>query len=135
MGIKGQTPSESEWKIMEILWDSKVPLTSSEVIEQMKNIDDMTPKMIRVLMNRLSRKGLLGYEVDEKDSRVYHYKPLRTREECLRDKSQKFADSYFSGNRTNAMAALVESFALTDEQITELEEMLEKNKEHRRELL
>lgn len=67
--------------------------------------------------------------MDENDSRVYHYYTLRTREECLRDKSRKFADSYFSGDKVNAMAALVESFALTDEQI------MEKSKEDRKGLL
>lgn len=132
-----QTPSESEWKIMEIFWDSETPLTSSEVIRRMERVDDMTPKMIRVLMNRLCQKGLLGYEVDRHDSRVYHYIPLRTREECLRDKSRKFVDSYFSGNKalaaTNAMAALLQSFALTDEQIEELEEILKKSKAHKEE--
>lgn len=124
-----QIPSESEWKIMEILWDSKSPLTSSEVISRMKESSHMTPKMVRVLMNRLSRKGLLGYEVDSSDSRVYHYTPLRTREECLKDKSKKFTDCYFSGNKTNAMAALLQSLSLTDEQIEELERLLEESKE------
>ena len=127
-----QMPSESEWKIMEILWDSQVPLTSAEVIQQMQGVDDMTPKMVRVLMNRLSRKGLLGYEVDQHDSRVYHYTPRKSREECLRDKSRKFTDSYFSGNKTNAMVALLQSFALTDEQIEELEEILERSKEQKK---
>lgn len=37
-------------------------------------------------------------------------------------------DSYFSGSGTNAMAALLQSFALTGEQIKELEEILEKSK-------
>lgn len=127
-----QTPSEREWRIMEVLWDSTVPLTSAKVIQRMRGTDDMTPKMIRVLMNRLSQKGLLSYEVDEHDSRVYHYIPLRTREDCLRDKSIHFADSYFSGNKTTAMASLLQSFTFTDEQIQELEEILEKRKEKKK---
>ena len=60
-----RAPSESEWRIMEILWQSETSLTSAEVIRRMKGTDDpMTPKMIRVLMNRLTQKRLLGYEVD-----------------------------------------------------------------------
>ncbi|MBO4997392.1 MAG: BlaI/MecI/CopY family transcriptional regulator [Lachnospira sp.] len=131
MNKNEQTPSESEWKIMEVLWNSDIPLTSLEVIERLKKSDNMTPKMVRVLINRLSKKGLLGYKVDEQDARVYHYTPLRTMEECLRDKSRKFTDCYFSGNKMNAMAALVQSFALTDEQIEELEKLLEERKESR----
>ena len=37
-------------------------------------------------------------------------------------------DSYFSGNGTNAMAALLQSFSLTEEQIQELEEILKKSR-------
>ena len=90
---------------------------------------DMSMRMVRVLMNRLNQKDILGYTVDEHDSRVYHYYVQRSREECVKEKSRKFVDSYFSGSGTNAMAALLQSFALTDEQIKELEEILEKSRE------
>ena len=46
----------------------------------------------------------------------------------MKEKSRKFVDSYFSGNGTNAVAAMLQSFALTDEQIKELEEILEKSR-------
>lgn len=132
-----RAPSESEWRIMEILWQSETSLTSAEVIRRMKGTDDpMTPKMIRVLMNRLTQKRLLGYEVDPADSRVYHYTPLRPRDECLKEKTENFTDSYFSGNKTraatNAISALLQSFDLTDEQIEELEEILRRSREQKK---
>ncbi len=118
----------SEWLIMEVLWASNTPLTSSEVIKKMQGNVDMSARMVRVLMNRLSQKDILGYTVDEHDSRVYHYYVLKQKEECVKEKSRKFVDSYFSGSGTNAMAALLQSFDLTVEQIEELEEILEKSK-------
>lgn len=127
------TPSESEWLVMEIFWASDTPLTSLEAIKRLEKTASMTPRMVRVLINRLCQKNILGFTVDEKDARVYHYFVKKSKEDCLKEKSQRFADSYFSGNRTNAMAALVQSFALTDEQIEELEEILEKSKGHRQE--
>ena len=120
----------SEWQIMEVLWAWGEPLTSAEVHKRMQGNVDMSMRMVRVLMNRLSQKGVLGYTVDERDLRVYHYYAQKSREECLQEKSRKFVDSYFSGNGTNAMAAL-QSLALTDEQIGELEEILEKSKGRR----
>ena len=128
MGSEDATPSESEWLIMEVLWESGMPMTSSAVIRRLEGKLDMTPKMIRVLMNRLCQKGILSHRGDEKDSRVYHYSVLKSKEECLRSKSRKFADSYFSGNQSSALASLIQSIALTDEQIHELEEILEKSK-------
>ncbi len=119
----------SEWQIMEVLWASENPLTSSEVHKRMQGNADMSQRMVRVLMNRLSQKGILGYTVDERDLRVYHYYVLKQKEECVKEKSRRFVDSYFSGSGTSAMAALLQSFALTDEQIKELEEILEKSKE------
>lgn len=118
----------SEWQIMEVVWACGEPLTSSEVYKRMQGNVDMSMRMVRVLMNRLSQKGVLGYTVDEHDSRVYHYYAQKTREECVKEKSRKFVDSYFSGNGTNAMAALLQSFSLTDEQIKELEKILEKSR-------
>ena len=123
----------SEWQIMEVLWSSDAPLTSSEVYKRMQGSVDMSQRMVRVLMNRLNSKDILGYTVDEHDSRVYHYYVQKPKDECVKEKSRRFVDNYFSGSGTNAMTALLQSFVLTDEQIKELEEILESSKERRNE--
>lgn len=120
------TPSESEWVIMEIFWAKQSALTSKEVIESLE--EEMTPKMVRVLINRLCEKGLLSFTVDAEDKRVYHYTALKSKEECQKEKSKRFVDSYFRGSQTNAVAALLQSASLTEEQIKELEEILNKSK-------
>ena len=131
MGKKEEAlPSESEWRIMEVLWESETPLTSIEVLNRLKGKSNMTLRMVRVLMNRLSKKGLLGFTVDENDARVYHYYTMKSKEECLKEKSRRFVNSYFSGSRTNAIVTLLQGVILTDEQIKELEEILEKSKEN-----
>ena len=126
---KETTPSQSEWLIMEVFWASDTSLTAKEVIGKMREGTDMSPRMVRVLINRLCEKGVLSYVVDEHDSRVYHYSVMRSKEECQQEKSRKFIDSYFAGSRTNAMAALLQSAKLTEEQYRELEEILEQCKE------
>lgn len=131
MGKKEEAlPSESEWRIMEVLWESGTPLTSIEVLNRLKGKSNMTLRMVRVLMNRLSKKGLLGFTVDENDARVYHYYTMKSKEECLKEKNRRFVNSYFSGSRTNAIVTLLQGVTLTDEQIKELEEILEKSKEN-----
>lgn len=52
MGKEEQTPSESEWMVMEILWASESSMTSKEVIHELRKQNSMTPKMVRVLINR-----------------------------------------------------------------------------------
>ncbi|MDE6759454.1 MAG: BlaI/MecI/CopY family transcriptional regulator [Lachnospiraceae bacterium] len=122
------TPSETEWLVMEILWESTVPLTSMEIIKRLQNVKKMSPKTVRVLINRLYQKGIIDYTIDKKDARVYHYFAVKLKNECLQEKSRRFTESYFSGNKTNALAALIQNCDLTEEQINELEELLEKSK-------
>lgn len=126
---KETTPSQSEWLIMEVFWAGGTSLTAKEVIKEMQGKSDMSPRMVRVLLNRLWQKGVLSYTVDEHDARVYHYSVQKSKEECQKEKSRKFVDSYFEGSRKNAMAALLQSAKLTEEQFRELEEILEQCKE------
>ncbi len=126
---KETTPSQSEWLIMEVFWAGSTSLTAKEVIRKIREKSDMSPRMVRVLLNRLWHKGVLSYTVDEHDARVYHYSVVKSKEECQKEKSRKFIDSYFEGSRKNAMAALVQSAKLTKEQFRELEEILEQCKE------
>ncbi len=122
---KETSPSQSEWLVMEALWASDTSLTAKEVIEKINGKTDMSPRMVRVLLNRLWQKGVLSYVVDEHDSRVYHYSAVKSKEECQKEKSRKFVDSYFAGSRKNALAALLQDAKLSEEQFRELEGILE----------
>ena len=121
-------PTEREWLIMEAVWDSGEALTSAEILERIDDSENLDARTERVLLHHLCKKGLLGYSVDERDSRVYHYSPLRTREECLREKSANFINTYFRGSSSLAAAALLKNAAFTDEQLRELAEILEQRK-------
>ncbi len=125
-------PSESEWLVMEVLWDGTAPLTSTEIIRRIQKSRSMSDKTVRVLINRLCQKQMIDYAIDKNDARVYHYFAVKSREECLREKSRKFIDSYFSGNSANALAALIQSKPLTEEQIRQLEQILENSRESER---
>ena len=132
MGREELTPSESEWQVMEVLWESREAVTSSEVIEHIRPKGSMNPKMVRVLMNRLRQKGILAYRVDGKDARIYHYYPLKTRKECQKEKSTRFIESYFAGNQMGAVAALIGSGELSEAEVEELECMLQDRKQRSR---
>lgn len=118
-------PTEREWILMEAVWDSGDRPTSAEILGRIGKEAGLDARTGRVLLHHLCRKGLLGHTVDEQDGRVYHYYALRTREECLREKSRDLVDTYFRGDRSLAAAAFLEDASLTDEQIGELEAILE----------
>ena len=126
---KETTPSQSEWLVMEVLWAGGTSLTAKEVIKKVQEKTNMSPRMVRVLLNRLWQKGVLSYTIDEHDARVYHYSVVKSKEECQKEKSRKFVNSYFEGSQKNAMAALLQSTELTEEQFNELEEILKQCRE------
>ena len=119
-------PSESEWMIMETLWRCGHDLTSAEIADALPKSSRMNQRMVRVLINRLCKKGMLKFTVDPDDARVYHYTAARGRDECRRAKSSAFADSFFEGNRLSAAFTLLEGGKLSEDQIKELEDILKK---------
>lgn len=127
------TPSENEWIIMEVLWKSESPLTAADIIARLDGIKDVSPKTIRVLINRLLKKGIIGYRVDEHDARVYHYYVVKSREECLEEKSRHFLKSYFNGNLFGMVASFVQNERFSEEQLDELIGILEAGKAQKRE--
>lgn len=127
--MKETTPSETEWLVMEVIWNAEGDIIASEIIQKLKGTLDVTARTIRVLINRLLSKGVIGYKVDEKDSRVYHYYALKTKEECLSEKQNRFVRNYFGGNSTLAAASFIEKSQLSREQLSELEQLVEKLKD------
>lgn len=127
--MKETTPSETEWLVMKVIWNAEGDIIASEIIQNLKGTLDVTARTIRVLINRLLSKGVIGYKVDEKDSRVYHYYALKTKEECLSEKQNRFVRNYFGGNSTLAVASFIEKSRLSREQLSELEQLVEKLKD------
>lgn len=125
------TPSENEWVIMEVIWKENRSVTASEVIEALKGVKDVSQKTIRVMMNRLVSKGVLGYTIDEHDARIYHYFALKSREECLKSKRERFIRNFFGGNTTLAIANFLTSSEFTQKELEELENMVEQLKEEK----
>lgn len=119
------TPSENEWLVMEIIWKAGRSMTAAEVIKELKDSVRISDKTIRVMINRLVSKGVLEYTIDEKDARVYHYRALRTREECLALKSDRFVKNFFGGDVSLAIASFLRSSRISGEQLEELRNLVE----------
>lgn len=116
--------SENEWILMKIVWE-KGSCTATDFVEGMQGVRDITARTIRVMINRLVKKGVLDYEVDEHNSTVYHYRARYTQEECIREKSEGFKNAYFSGDGNLMLATMVKQENLSVEEVQELIDLLE----------
>ena len=117
-----QKISETEWKIMHVLWKGGRQ-SSNEVVAEVVPETGWSPNTVRTLLNRLTDKGVVQAEKErgkEKDHPLCFYTPLYTREECETAHVQSFLEKVFEGDATRLLAHFVNESALTPEQIAEL---------------
>lgn len=110
--------SGAEWEVMKVLWDA-APLTGAEVAERLQ----AHPKTIKTLLGRLVKKGALRYS---EEGNRYLYRPAFPRERYVAEESRSFLQRVFGGEATPALVHFVESVELTDEEIRELRELLDR---------
>ena len=114
--------SETEWEIMRIVW-KRQPVTSSDVIVELQKADPSWRAVTaKTLLNRLVRKGALGFE---SIGRIYHYSAKVAESECVAAATRSFLDRVFGGSLTGMMAHYVESRKLSKAQLAELRRILE----------
>ncbi|NLC44446.1 MAG: BlaI/MecI/CopY family transcriptional regulator [Clostridiales bacterium] len=116
--------SDSEWKVMKVIWD-KPPYTAKRVIEELSSSSDWQPKTIKTLLSRLVKKGVLGY--DNQD-RSYLYYPLFKEEECIREENHSFLERVYNGSLNLMLTKFIKEGELTEDEIDELKKILDEKK-------
>ncbi|MDE5931109.1 MAG: BlaI/MecI/CopY family transcriptional regulator [Lachnospiraceae bacterium] len=117
------TVSDAELEILESLWSADCALNANEIrsmLDQSKNWERTT---VLTLINRLLKKGVISQEKRE----VYYYTPCIKREEYVNEETKNFLEKFFKGSSKNLAAALVNSEALTKEDIQELRDYFNQN--------
>ncbi len=110
------TVSDAELEILEVLWSSEDALNAGEIRSRLQESREWERTTVLTLIRRLLDKGILSQEKRE----VYYYTPLIRREDYIKEETRNFVDKYFKGSSRNLAAALVNSEALTQEDISEL---------------
>ena len=119
--------SASEWEVMRILWDSERPLTAVEVTRLLEGRTDWKPKTVRTFLNRLVKKqaisaekqGPVGFE-------LLHYAPLVDEPSTLHAEQETFLGRFFGGTIQSMLAAYIESGNITQQDLRELREMIDR---------
>lgn len=114
--------SESEWVVMKTIW-AENPITANRIVELLSGSTHWSPKTIKTLLNRLVKKGAVGFE---SKARVYNYFPMIEEAVFVKEESLSFLKRVFGGAMTPMLATLVESEDLSEDDINELKRILEK---------
>jgi BlaI family penicillinase repressor len=120
--------SDAEWQVMEVVWAHAGPITAKEIVARLQPSTDWKDKTIKTMLNRLVKKGALGYEAEGKR---YLYKPKVARDACVRVQSRSFLSRVFGGATGAALIHFVEEHDLTPAEIEQLRRVLASRRKER----
>ena len=116
--------AESEWSIMEALWES-APQTASEVTRTLRPTTNWAENTVRTLLSRLVEKGAL--KTSENNSGTRTFIPILKREACVRAEGESFMQRMFGGAAKPLLVHFAQNSKLTAEEVRELKKILDQN--------
>ena len=123
-----KTPiSEAEWPVMETLW-KKGSATAGEIVREVVLDRDVSMRTIKTHIRRLIAKGVIGYSIDPDNSRLYHYRPLVTRDEAVRSRNRSFLGFVYNRDPVALLDAFVEDNSLSDAEVEEIQRLLKRKR-------
>ena len=120
---KTENITNSEMVVMKVVWKEQ-QCTAAKIIEEVSKNSKWHFRTIKTLLRNLTSKKIIGYIIDERDSRIYHYYPLIKEEEYLQQERQHFVDMYYNGNISNTVASFLKDTKLSKYEAQELKRLL-----------
>lgn len=116
--------SETEYEIMEVLWNSEVPMSASQILSyfaEHRN-KEWKAQTLATFLSRLTQKGLL---TSQREGRVPYYWPIKTCEEYQKSNAQRILDTLYGGSIKNFFAALYGESQMSEEDREALKQWLD----------
>ena len=117
--------SDNEWKLMGRLWE-RSPRTIMELTADLREETGWSKNTIITMLSRLEAKGAVRHQ---EGVRAKAYYPAVDRETAARAETESFLGKVYGGSLGLLVSAMVESRALTEEDLAELSAILEKGGE------
>ena len=117
-------PSELELQVLSVLWE-RGPCTVRVVMAALPDGKARAYTSVLSVMQVMERKGLLAHS---HKGNSYIYKPCVSRETVMGPLMGQLVSNVFGGSRVSMVQSLLGSGKLSDEEMAELEEFLERKK-------
>ena len=112
--------ADSELEVMRVLWAAKAAMPVAKIREAICQKTGWGGSTAKTLLYRLQSKGVVAQEKRE----VYYYSPCVTEEEYNEYTTQTLLNKLYKGSVKNLIASFVSSEKLSDDDITELQNIL-----------
>lgn len=112
--------SESEWRIMKILW-ADAPLTLPEILARAKDTG-WSKTTVQTYLARLVKKGAL---TTRRQGKGYLYAPAVSERDCQLAESRSFLQRVYDGSLSRMVLGFVNSGRLSQEELRELKRLID----------
>ena len=114
--------SDAELEVLRRLWEAS-PLSAQDIVERLQDSESVSthPKTVKTLINRLLKKGALGYH---EQHRKYYYYPTLERDVFYAHKSEAFLNKFFDGEVTPLLSSFTRQKKLDSEDLAELKALI-----------
>ena len=123
---KIQKLPDSEHDIMLVLWSYDRPVRIIEIYNDLKSIRPCTKSAIHALVDHLLNKGFVRIEYSEDRQSHKCITPLVSEKEYRASATDTFLQKLCGGRWQTLIAALVDSDAISDKDLSEIEALLQK---------
>jgi len=116
--------SDSEFEVMEVLWEKNEPISFGELLDYLNNQaeKDWKKQTLNTFLFRMQQKNLLQIIAD---GRYKKYLPSMTKEEYKLAESRVFLDKNYQGSIVKMLTTFNGGEKLDKKEIDELKQLLE----------
>lgn len=112
--------SNSEWHIMENLWEES-PKTATQLIKAMEEETGWAKSTTKTVLKRMEQKGCIAYREGE---RAREYYPLLKRDEVVESETSSFINRIYNGSLGLMVNTLVKKQEISDQEMEELYQII-----------
>lgn len=123
--MKSKLLPEAEYDVMSALWKSEKGLSASEIVKELEGSRDWTTATAHVLLDRLCKRD---YVKCDRSGYVHRYYAAVLESDYKRMESDSFVRRIAGGSVRQIVASLIEAEPLSDSDIDELTEILNRKR-------
>jgi len=117
--------SDSEWKVMKVLWNADTGLTLGEINSLLGEDSHWSYTTVRTLIVRLEGKGAVKAD---KTTGVYRYSAALDERECVGEEVRSFISRVFDDSPSRLVASLVRDGEISEKEKSEILRLLDEIK-------
>jgi BlaI family penicillinase repressor len=115
--------TESEWKIMKVIWADGI-VSSAEVVKRLRPVTKWKDNTIYTLISRLAKKNMIRIDKTVSPNLCI---PLVSRRQYQREERKSFLQRVYDGSFSLMLANIIEEGSLSEEEIEDLKKILDRN--------